>query len=360
MDIQHKTERLRTMMRAYEGPQHTVVAFSLQHGETEFIDTGATGPTGTQISEISLDEMIFEIGSITKVFTAILLCVLTEEGKIDPNAPLCEMSDELAHIPSWITPESLTTHTSALPRLHVPLWKTLTMPRPEDPYAEFSRTDLLAWFSNWPGKPPSSKRRHAYSNFGVGLLGEAMAMCEGKPFVDLLTEKVIAPLGLKDTVDRLDQGQQRRFAQPTNTKGDAVSPWTFQAMAAAGCLRSSARDLAHFADRVIGALSAPETRLDHAICRSARPILGLGPRGGMEPAAQCSGWLSMKLAKDDPGFLYHDGGTGGSTCAIYICPKKAESIAVLSNNGVAANLWASSKLSWSNQLRQAHDLFAAS
>lgn len=353
MGVEHKTERLRTMMRAYEGPEHTVVAASIRHGEAEFISSGA------QPIETLSAELIFEIGSITKVFTAILLCVLVEEGKVDPHAPLREMSDELADIPGWITPERLTAHTSGLPRIHVPIWKALVKPLPDDPYAGFSRSDLLAWFQDWRGKAPGSKLRHAYSNLGIGLLGEAMALSEGKPFVEVLAEKVIVPLGLSDTTSRLDRDQKNRFMHPRNTKGKPVSDWTFQAMAAAGCLRSSARDLAHFSHCVIQALNAPETTLDRAICRSAQPIFGLGWRGGFEPAAQCSGWFSMKLAKGEPHFLHHDGGTAGSTCAIYICPEKAEACVVLSNNGIVANLWAGTKLSWSNQLRQAHGYFQA-
>lgn len=354
MDEDRQAERLRRMMRAYESPGHMVVGVQLEHGETRFL------AAGEQASQVAHDELIFEIGSITKVFTAILLCLLVEEGKVDPQAPVSEMAAELADVPGWITPETLTSHTSGLPNIHMPIWKALIRPQPDGPYARFSRADLLAWLRRWRGRPPVARRRHAYSNLGVGLLGEAMAMHAGRPFVDLLAEKVIAPLGLKDTTGRLDEFQQGRFAQPRNTKGAAVLPWTFDALAAAGCLRSSARDLARFADRVNQALSAPETALDRAIFRSAVPILGLGRRESKEPAAQCSGWLSWKLDPAQPGFLFHNGATAGSTCTLYICPETAKALAVLSNNGVAGNLWASTKLNWSNPHRQAHGFLTES
>lgn len=348
-----KIERLRSMMGPYEGPQHTVVGVSIHDGNPKFMSSGV------MLTEAPYDELIFEIGSITKVFTSILLCTLIDEGKVDPRAPLREMSDELGHVPDWITPESLASHTSGLPNIHVPIWKALINPTPEGPHAKLTLTDLLAWLHNWRGKAPGPKLRHAYSNLGFGLLGESMALMEGRPFVDLLAEKVIVPLGLKDTTDRLDQDQRSRFAQPKNTKGKAVSPWMFSAMAGAGCLRSSARDLARFSDRVIQALNTPETMLDRAICRAALPIFGLAPGGGMKPSAQSSGWLATKFGKADPRFLHASGGTGGSTCAIYICPEKEAALAVLSNNGIAANLWASACLSWSNQLRQVNDHFKA-
>ena len=353
MDLEQRIERLQQMMRAYEGTQHTVVGFGVQQGPTHVIGSNANA------SKDPYDDMIFEIGSITKVFSAILLCLLVEEGKVDPRAPLSEIADELSIVPNWITPERLTSHTSGLPRIHMPIWKTLVKPLPKDPYAEFTRADLLAWLRNWSDKAQDSTTRYAYSNLGIGLLGEAIALKEGKPFVDLLAERVIAPLGLKDTTSRLNMEQYGRFVQPRSTRGATVKPWTFQAIAAAGCLRSSARDLAQFSHRIIQALNAPETTLDHAICQSVKPIFGLGPRGGMEPVAQCSGWLSIKFSKSNPGFLYHDGGTAGSICALYICPEKGEALGVLSNNGIAVNLWANTKLSWSNQLRQAHDYFLA-
>ena len=198
-------------MRPYEGPKHVAVARYFQNGGSQIIGAGSNE------TEAPWEDLIFEIGSVTKVFTAILLCVLVEEGKVDPRAPLREMSAELSAVPDWITPESLATHTSGLPRLHMPIWKVLMKPLGEDPYADFSRSDLLTWLDRRSWKAPRA-RRHAYSNLGVGLLGEAMAMTEGIPFCDLLDERVIGPLGLNDTTAALDKSQSERFLQPRNTK----------------------------------------------------------------------------------------------------------------------------------------------
>jgi len=349
---QHTTDTLRAMMQAYASPRHSVVGMALSEGEAQFVRLGkdhAETPPG---------DLIFEIGSITKVFTAILLCVLAEEGRIDPRAPLRDLSDDLAMVPDWITPERLTSHTSGLPRLHVPIWKALIKPLPKDPYAAFSRDDLLDWLRIWSRTARPAKAHHAYSNLGVGLLGEAMAMHEGTPFMDLLTRKVLDPLGLRDTTDVLSADQHTRFVQPRDTKGRDAVPWTFRAMAGAGCLRASARDLARLATRVMKSLSDPKTPLDNAICRSAQPSIGRGPRGALEPMAQAAGWLSVKLDAGAPRMLHHDGGTAGSTSALYICPEKGAALAILSNNGLAANMLASVKLSWTNQLRQAQDHFS--
>jgi CubicO group peptidase (beta-lactamase class C family) len=135
------------MMRTYESPHHSVVAFCLSGGAAGFLHSGV------HLEDTPPEDVIFEIGSITKVFTGVLLCLLVEEGKVDPCAP-----------------------------------------------------------------------RHAHSNLGVGLLGDAMAMRAGKPFMELLTETVIAPLGSKDTTDHLEQDRHGACAILSD-KGIAASLW---------------------------------------------------------------------------------------------------------------------------------------
>jgi CubicO group peptidase (beta-lactamase class C family) len=340
------------MMRPYESPHHAVVAFQLLNEKVTYLHSGS------EVSDAPCEDWFFEIGSITKVFTAILLCLLVEEGRIDPQAPVRDMSDTLKDVPEWITPERLISHTSGLPNYFMPLWKALLRQQPDGPYVAFSREDLLAWFRNRRGRPRPSTDRHVYSNLGVGLLGEAMAILEGKPFVELLVEKVTGPMALKDTTDHLDSGQHNRFANPKTTRGKSIPPWTFQALAAAGCLRSTAQDLARFASVVIRAANTPKTALDRAIHRSTLPLYGLGPKGAMAPTAQCSGWLLVTPDNREPGFLFHNGGTAGSSCALYVNPERNAAFAILSNNGVAGNIWGSTKLNWSKPMKHASELFA--
>jgi len=165
-------------------------------------------------------------------------------------------------------------------------------------------------------------------------------------------------MGLIDTTSDLTTSQQARFMQPFSARGKPVVPWTFQAMAGAGCLRSTARDMGRFSATVLRALANPKTPLDRAICRSAAPIVGLGFRGKFEPVAQCLGWLSIKQNPKAPRMLFHDGGTAGSTSVLYLCPEANAAVLILSNRGVAANLWASIKLGWSNPDRAMSELFA--
>ena len=180
-----------------------------------------------------------------------------------------------------------------------------------------------------------------------------MALQAGLPFDQMLAHRVTGPLGLTDTKGSLDEEQRGRFAQPRYPGGRPAPVWRFDALAAAGCLRSSARDLARLSSRVLRAVDGGNTTLDRAIRRSTIPLLGLGPGGSMETAAQCSGWLRMAPVATEPRILFHNGGTAGSSCALYICPERQAACAILSNSGLAGNLWGSIRLSRSNQLRQA-------
>lgn len=343
------------ILAPYRGKETAVVTMFLGDGDMTFTASG----TFDQNEICAPEHAIFEIGSITKVFTALLLAVLVEEGRIDPNRPIRDFVKELSDVPQWITPRALASHTSGLPRTHVPVWKALISSLPDDPYGSFSRRDLVDWFRARKVTTPPRRVRHAYSNLGYGLLGEAMAISEGRPYLDLLTEKVIRPLGLVDTTSDLTQSQQARLMQPYTSKGKPVVPWTFQAIAGAGCLRSTARDLGRFSSAVVQALANPRTLLDRAICRSVSPLVGLGPRGAYEPVAQCLGWLSLKLGPKAPRMLFHNGGTAGSTSALYICPEAMSGVLVLSNRGVAVGIWSSLKLSWSNPNSAINDLFAS-
>lgn len=303
------------------------------------------------------EDIVFEIGSISKVFTALLLALLAEQGEIDPDRPIAVLCDEFASAPHQVTPRSLATHMSGLPRLHLPIWKAVFGGAGEDPYADFSRDDLIGWMQTWSSDQQYGKVRHTYSNLAFGMLGEVLAISQNRPYQELLKEKILVPLGMSDTSFVLTADQLARFAQPHDNRGRPVLPWSFKALAGAGALRSTASDLTRFSSRVSSALANPETTLDRAISRSAAPLIGLGPKGRLEPVAQCLGWVSMQFDPATPRMLFHDGGTAGSTAALYICPQNHASIVVLANRGVAAGLWSSLKLSWSNPHRLVHDFF---
>lgn len=347
-------DKLEKLIAPYQGNASIVVTGFLPGDHKVYSLFGDPADT----PDCAPEDLIFEIGSISKVFTALLLALLTEQGKIDPDRPIKDLCDEFSSAPLQLTPLSLATHMSGLPRLHIPIWKAMIQGAGDDPYSEFSRDDLVAWLRVWSSQEPRKKPGHAYSNLAFGLLGEVLALSQSRPFLEMLRDELLGPLGMNETSACLSQQQKKRFARPHDNRGRPVVPWSFKALAGAGALRSSAGDLALFSYRVADALSNPTTTLDRAIGRCAEPLIGLGLRGKKEPVSQCLGWLSMKLDPTTPRMLFHDGGTAGSTSALYICPEKRAALTILANRGVAAGLWSSLKLSWSNPHRLANDVFA--
>lgn len=346
---------LAKLATPYQHPSTSVVVLA-KHNQQESVELFGD-PAISQ--SCPPQDVLFEIGSVTKVFTALLLAQLTVDGKIDPERPIGDICKEFSGAPAWITPKRLASHTSGLPRLHVSVWKAFLHGVPDDPYAVFSRDDLIAWMRNWrPVKPPR-ETAYAYSNLGFGLLGEVLAISQNREYEDLLRENVLVPLGLRSTSISLTQEQRMRFSKPHDNSGAPVRPWTFKAMAGAGALRSTARDLARFSAQVISAVESPATALDRAIAETAMPLVGLGPRRDLEPMSQCLGWISITLGGSASRMLFHDGGTAGSTSAIYVCPQKRAAIVLLANRGVAAGVWSNLNLIWSNPHRVAHDHFSS-
>ncbi|MEO1200800.1 MAG: serine hydrolase domain-containing protein, partial [Pseudomonadota bacterium] len=127
------------MIAPFQGGASAVVSFLLKEGQAEFGLSGETGVGG----DCAPEDVIFEIGSISKVFAGILLAVMVEEGRIDPDCPLGDVVPDLVGTQAWLTPHRLATHNAGLPKLHIPYWKALMFPTGDDPYADFSREDLF-------------------------------------------------------------------------------------------------------------------------------------------------------------------------------------------------------------------------
>ncbi len=263
-------------------------------------------------------DRIFEIGSITKVFTGLLLAQAVVEKRVTLDATLGDLlgPDQKFGDPrvAAISLRQLATHTSGLPRLPANLERGAD---PTNPYAHYD-WDLLARelkTTKLTGNPPFPP---AYSNFGFGLLGEIIARVFQKSWADLVREKISEPLGLADTTVRLDADQRVRFVPPHD--GDRPAhEWTFDALAGAGALRSTAADLVRFG----WALRDPEaTPLREAITLLLTPQTPDGTFG-----------LGIETLKIDGRTVFqHAGGTGGYRSVLRVIPETNEVQVVLINN----------------------------
>ena len=154
-------------------------------------------------------DTLFEIGSISKVFTGIILASLANEGVVSLNDKISKYLNDLPLTTAEITLVELSTHTSGLPRLP----NNFNPIDIKNPYADYTEDLLLKFIRNFiPEKHPTEFDLKYYSNVGVGLLGYILTMASKKTYEELLKENITRPLGMNDTAVSLNEDQLKRFA----------------------------------------------------------------------------------------------------------------------------------------------------
>ena len=278
-------------------------------------------------------DTVFELGSVTKVFTSLLLARDVVDGRRTLDQPLAELLPGEVRLRERdgqpITLLHLATHTSGLPRLP----DDFAPADPADPYADLTWDGILAFLSRFePTRDPGAS--YEYSNLAAGLLGDVLAREAGMSYEALLTERVLAPLGLRDTCITLDDERRARLARGHDVDGNPVPPWTFGALAGAGALRTTAADLVRFLHRQLDPGAEP---LGEAVALS-HVLRHDDPQGSDDVAL---GWHV-----GTGGRLWHNGGTGGFHSFVALDPAAGVGVAVLANtasfvvDGLGASLLA--------------------
>jgi CubicO group peptidase (beta-lactamase class C family) len=254
----------------------------------------------------------FEIGSLTKVFTNLLLAEMVESGKVTYDATVGDiLGDELQFSNAAvanITLLELATHSSGLPRLPGNLAPTDQL----DPYKEYDESALLNGLAAARDKQPLGKH-YAYSNFGVGLLGYLLGRAHGGGYRVALSEYVIGPLGFTNTGFERAEESAAAFRG-----GQTVKDWQLGALEGAGALRSTTGDLAHFAEVQLGQTENP---LSHDLVDD-REIVA---KAGVFDVTRV--WHVGQ--SPDGEIFWHNGGTGGFWSFFGFKPGTSEAVAIL-------------------------------
>jgi serine-type D-Ala-D-Ala carboxypeptidase/endopeptidase len=280
-------------------------------------------PRSTEAGPVDADT-IFEIGSVTKVFTATLLAEMVERGLVGLDDPVQRHLPDDVRVPVRgrpITLCDLATQTSGLPRLPPGLFRR-SLRRRRDPYAGFSERELLHAVAKTRLKGTPGVRLR-YSNFGFGLLGYVLARRAETSYDKLVRDRICAPLGLADTGIQVPDEANERFADGHNRRGRTVPHWHLEALAGAGGLRSTVNDLLQFLELQ---LAVPTTSLARAARATHKPR---ATRGKLE---QGLGWVSLPLRGDGRRMLWHNGGTGGFRSFLGFVPDTSVGVVVLSNS----------------------------
>lgn len=307
--------QVRAVLGDADGYRGVAVAV-LDDGETRFAGLGSAAPDGGP----TVDEHTrFEIGSIPKALTGMLLADLADSGEVRldervgglvPDTALARTGDA--------TLAELATHRSGLPRLpHQPellARSVLANFTGGDPYHGTAQ-DVLDWAAE---AAPAGSAEPEYSNFGAAVLGSALAAHQGTSYPDLLTERILRPVGMADTtvaVDRATLPEPR--AEGTSRSGRDQTPWLAPGFTPAGIgVWSTASDLARLAGRVLDR-SAPG-----AAATEPRADLGDGDRIGL-------GWITSQV--DGRTVTWHNGGTGGFRSFIGVDAEANRAVVLLSN-----------------------------
>ncbi|MGH3601716.1 MAG: serine hydrolase domain-containing protein, partial [Pseudonocardiaceae bacterium] len=280
----------------------------------------------------------FELGSITKTFTALLLAEMFVRGEVgydDPNsANLPLAARPRRDTGASITLLQLATHTAGLPRLPanlylraLPVWRT-------NPYARYHLDELYRATARARIRQRSGTQVH-YSNFGMGLLGQLLANAAKAQYRDLVVERVCRPLGMTATLTEPGPSCVTGYR-----RGRPVPAWEMGALAPAGILRSSGTDVLHY----LRAHLHPEgTPLADALRATQVPRVAAQGKD-----RRCLAWNHRRSRYGD--LLFHSGGTRGFTTFLGFCPQAGIGLAALVNTAPARR---------GNMIPTAYSLFKA-
>ena len=295
---------------------------------------GAVDSTGAPPTARTL----FEIGSVTKTFTGLLLADAIERGTVDASTPVAVLLPDSVALtaPDSTTPTRMTlghlaTHHSGLPRLPANLNPA---ERPADPYAAYGDGALHAFLDGY-GPPRAQGTTYKYSNLGMGLLGHLLDRRADTTYTALVQKWITGPLGLAHTRVALSEAQRSRFAQGYTQAGTPAPSWHFDALAGAGALRSTTADLLAYLWAHRTALRvAPDTAttLQRAMGRALRPRAS-GARG--EPRVGF-GW--HVTTREGRSVVWHNGGTGGFRSFVGLDRTSGHGVVVLVATPVAARV----------------------
>ena len=283
---------------------------------------------------------LFEVGSVTKLFTASLVGLLADEGLVHYDSslnhylPAAYRNPKLSHINIG----SLLTHTSGLPKK--PSGFGIYEKETDNPYAHYSKELLLDFYKNFDphsilGTPIKKKRKflkknkpqvnYQYSHLNYALLEVAIEAVSGKSYQSLLYEKLFQPLGMKDSYIELAKADSIPLATGYNRAGTEAKAWDFASFAASQGMKSTAEDLVIFLQ---AHMETPSDSLHLSLYNNTLPAISTGLTSN---AAMGYGWhiLHQKKYYD---IRLHAGSTGGHRAFVGFVRETKTGVVVLSNS----------------------------
>ena len=289
----------------------------IQNGVTS---TYSYGETIKGKGKLPNADNFFELGSITKTFTATLLAYYVNTGKVKLTDPITKyLPDSVAENPELksITLLNLSNHTSGLARMPDNMASHATDYL--NPYKDYNLNLLYAYLKACKLNNKLGQQ-YEYSNLGVGLLGAILSKVSGKGFEQMVTEIICKPLGMYSTAQFLNPLLLPRFVSVYNEDGLPTESWDFDALASCGALRSTLNDMLLYAKANLKPANntlGKAINLTHQVTFSKDVNIGLA-------------WHIIVV--NNINYYFHNGGTFGSSSFLAFNPDKNIAVIILSNS----------------------------
>lgn len=300
--------RLNTM--AEEFPENTSFSICvINNGDIEYY--GAQLYNGN-FKSVDLKDSLFEIGSLTKVFTSSVLADMAVNDGLKLSKKINKSFAYKLNNKIKLNYESLSNHTSGVYRLPSNILMLFTQ-TPDNPYSNYTYELLDNYLENSLQLENKSNEKYSYSNLGAGILAYTLALKDNLGYPELLDQRILSKYGLTNT------GYDLKASIPgLNAEGDTLTPWEFNALIGAGGLISSVSDLSKFVEAQFNSedevlrLTREET-----FSISSNMSIGLG-------------WHIIDPDSENKKF-WHNGGTGGYTSSLSFRTSNQTGIIILTN-----------------------------
>lgn len=302
--------------RIEQGINPSIVVGIVDEWGEHYFNFGLTREKGTLANEHS----IYEIGSISKVFTSTLLAQQVINGQVKLDDPIKKYLPSDVRVPSRdgkeITLGSLSDHTSALPRLP----DNMSPADPANPYADYSVELLYAFLSHYElTRDPGYA--YEYSNLAQGLLGHILAMNAGVSYETLMHNTIAVPLAMNETKITLDEKMKKNLTTG-HSGGVEVKNWDIPTLAGAGAIRSSSHDMLLFLAAHMGLTKTdlqPAMKMTHEVRHDKAGNMRVG-----------LGWHIKNGEQGD--VIWHNGGTGGYRAFAGFINETGKGVVLLTNS----------------------------
>lgn len=290
-------------------PNNTQLSIAIiQNGKTNYYGIIKLNDT---IKLIENQSKVFEIGSITKVFTSTVLASLVEEGKV-------KLTDQINSCYPFSFKDNiklnfieLANHTSGLPRLP----ENLDLSNETNPYKNYGKTQIEEYLKNF--LKPDNAKTYSYSNLGAGLLGYTLGLSQKTSFEKLLQNKVFDKYKMKNSFVS-SQNLNDKLVKGQNPNGEITSDWDFDVLFGAGGILSTTEDLVKFAEAQFNPINK-----ELALTRTPTFDINKNMKIGL-------GWHLLK-SESRKDLIWHSGGTGGYSSSMTLNTDDKTAVIILSN-----------------------------